>query len=90
MELKELQEKLDAEKWLASEKAGKDVCGEFDYCAKCDKEAQYPCAAAYTAFAAEKTEAKSAEKAEVKPAAKTEAKSAQKKPAAKRNCRKAK
>lgn len=40
------QEELDVKKWLASEKKGSDACGDFDYCAHCDKSAEFPCAVA--------------------------------------------
>lgn len=40
---KELQDKIDVEKWLKSEKAGRDLCGEEDFCAYCDKKEEYPC-----------------------------------------------
>lgn len=50
MELKELQEILDNEKWLESERLGKDACGEFPYCSRCDRSEEYPCAVAYRAF----------------------------------------
>lgn len=43
----ELQSKLDIEKWLESEKKGKDMCGEYDYCAYCENEREFPCASAY-------------------------------------------
>ena len=40
---KELQDKIDVEKWLKSEKAGRDLCGEEDFCSYCDKKEEYPC-----------------------------------------------
>lgn len=40
---KELQDKIDVEKWLKSEEAGRDLCGEEDFCAYCDKKEEYPC-----------------------------------------------
>ena len=40
---KELQDKIDVEKWLKSEKAGRDLCGEEDFCFYCDKKEEYPC-----------------------------------------------
>ena len=44
MKLEVEQKRLDEEKWLKSEQAGRDVCGEFEYCAICDKAHAYPCA----------------------------------------------
>lgn len=45
-ELYRLQEEISVEKWLASERAGYDLCGTREYCACCDKREQYPCAKA--------------------------------------------
>ena len=45
-ELEKLQKIIDIDKWLASEKAGKDLCGEASYCACCVKAETYPCARA--------------------------------------------
>ncbi len=47
MEESELQAVLEREKWMESERAMRDVCGEFPYCRCCDKGDAYPCAAAY-------------------------------------------
>lgn len=81
------QDELDKIKWVASEKKGGDACGDFDYCACCDKSVEYPCAVAAEKSAkpaASKTQ--SAAKSAAKPAAKTAAgKSAQTKPAAKKS-----
>lgn len=96
--LNELQQKIDVEKWEASEKAGMDLCGEASYCKYCDKSLSTPCARASIAEEASKKEAapkkaapkKSAPKAkateakaEVKAEVKAEAKPAAK-PAAKK------
>lgn len=45
---KELQNRLDVEKWVASEKEGRDLCGTYDYCAYCkmQEEYEYTCARA--------------------------------------------
>lgn len=71
----ERQRQLDEAKWLESEKKGYDVCGEFDYCAKCDKSSENPCATAEAATIAKattkKTEAKKATTAKKAPAKKT-------------------
>ena len=71
------QDELDVKKWLASEEKGADACGDFDYCACCDKNEQFPCA-----HAAEK-KAKESKPAAKKPAAKSAAKPAAKPAAAK-------
>lgn len=73
MELKELQTVLDADKWYESERAGKDACGSFPYCKRCDKSIAYPCASAYKAFYA-KDEKPAVKKAPAKRAAKASAK----------------
>lgn len=44
MKLEVEQKRLDEEKWLKSEQAGRDVCGEFEYCKFCDKTQAHPCA----------------------------------------------
>ncbi len=41
---------LDIEKWLASEAAGRDLCGTMSYCAVCDKTQTHPCARAEARF----------------------------------------
>lgn len=96
----ERQNALDVQKWLDSEQKGYDCCGSYDFCAKCDKQVEYPCAVAYDAFntktvkAEKKPAAKKAakaEKAEVK-VEKTEVKAevkAEKKPVAKKAAKKA-
>lgn len=91
--LNELQQKIDVEKWEASEKAGMDLCGEASYCKYCDKSLSTPCARASIAEEASKKEAapkKSAPKKSAPKAKATEAKSevkaevkAEAKPAAK-------
>lgn len=88
MALTKKQAELDVDKWLKSEQAGHDLCGDFDFCAKCDKTAENPCAKAYDAMkksAAKKPAAKKA--AAKKPAAEKTA--AEKKPAAKKSAKKA-
>jgi hypothetical protein len=61
-ELQKLQQELDVNKWADGQAKGVDPCGSYDYCAKCDKAAEYPCATAKTAFetpvVAEKKETK--------------------------------
>lgn len=44
---KERQSRLDEKKWIDDIKFGKDMCGEYDYCALCDKTEEFPCAKAY-------------------------------------------
>lgn len=72
MNKSERQNVLDVQKWIDSEQKGCDCCGSYDFCAKCDKQVEYPCAVAYDAFNAK------AAKAEKKPAAKKATKKAEK------------
>lgn len=86
MDYKAKQEELDLKKWLESERQGKDTCGEYEYCACCDKDAEYPCARASEKKEGKKPAAKSAAKpaaakSAAKPAAKTAVKPAAAKPA---------
>lgn len=46
MNIGELQNKIDLEKWLDSEAQHKDMCGRYGYCAYCNTKEQYPCASA--------------------------------------------
>lgn len=46
----DLQLELDIKKWLESEEKAKDLCGTYDFCAKCNKEPKIPCALAYRAY----------------------------------------
>ena len=50
MALTKKQIELDKIKWLKSEEEGKDACGSFDYCVKCDKTQENPCDKAYTKY----------------------------------------
>ncbi len=45
-EFAKMQEVLDVDKWLASEKAGRDLCGSMSWCIYCVKGETYPCAKA--------------------------------------------
>ena len=40
------QQVIDVDKWLASERAGHDLCGTMDYCGYCVKAEMHPCAKA--------------------------------------------
>lgn len=42
-----LQAKLDEQKWNDSVRNHRDMCGEYDYCAFCDKSVCAPCATAF-------------------------------------------
>ncbi len=68
MALTEKQVELDENKWYRSEEAGHDMCGEFDFCANCDKEQENPCAKAFEAMMKAKklTAAKTAKPAAAK------------------------
>ena len=96
MNKSERQNALDVQKWIDSEQKGYDCCGSYDFCSKCDKQVEYPCAVAYDAFnakaekkPAKKAPAKKAEKAEVKTEVKAEAKAEEKKSVAKKTSKKA-
>lgn len=45
-----LQKELDIKKWLESEIAKKDLCSSYNYCTKCDKQKENPCALAFNAY----------------------------------------
>ncbi len=44
------QHELDVIKWNKSQEMGKDACGTFDYCVKCDKSLSNPCENAFVKF----------------------------------------
>ena len=46
MDLQIMQEEFDNKKWYDSILAGEDKCGSYDFCCKCNKEEEYPCAKA--------------------------------------------
>lgn len=46
MELKEVQERFDLEKCNDSRIAGRDTCGDYEFCGCCVKDEEYPCARA--------------------------------------------
>lgn len=48
-QLQDKQGELDIIKWADSEVSG-DTCGTYDYCVRCDKQSDYPCARAFYAF----------------------------------------
>lgn len=45
-----IQQKIDYNKWLESEKLHKDMCGSYDFCHYCDKSLTNPCAHAVDAI----------------------------------------
>jgi hypothetical protein len=45
-----LQEQLDKQKYIDSEKAEKDLCGTYAYCYLCNKNNKYPCSTAFIKF----------------------------------------
>ena len=47
----EKQNEFDKKKWVDSVNAGRDTCGEYEYCSKCNKAHEYPCATAYDNYA---------------------------------------
>ena len=50
MDFKNRQEQFDRQKWFDSVLAGEDTCGSYDFCSKCCKTEQYPCARAEHRF----------------------------------------
>ena len=50
MKIEKKQEELDTIKWYKSVALGFDACGSFDYCSKCNKANNNPCASAYSEF----------------------------------------
>lgn len=50
MAITKKQMELDKIKWEKSEQEGKDACGSFDFCVKCDKQKENPCDKAFTAY----------------------------------------
>jgi hypothetical protein len=48
--MQELQNKLDIQKWIDSQRENRDLCGSYDFCSKCNKSLENPCAIAYTLF----------------------------------------
>lgn len=46
MDLRKKQNEFDKVKWFESIRVGADTCGEYDFCAYCDKREKYPCARA--------------------------------------------
>ena len=46
MDFKTQQNQFDVQKWFDSMWAGRDKCGEYDFCCKCSKTEKYPCARA--------------------------------------------
>lgn len=62
-QLKALQDELDVLKWNDTQaRGGKDTCGTYDYCVKCDKSVEFPCAQAKTAFETKPVETVAEEK----------------------------
>lgn len=52
MEYSRKQKQLDVKKWVDSEIKGYDTCGEYDYCASCNRSEKHPCAKAYEIYTA--------------------------------------
>ena len=45
-----IQQKIDYNKWLESEKLHKDMCGSYDFCHYCDNSLTNPCVHAVDAI----------------------------------------
>ena len=72
MRLTKKQMEIDKMKWEKSEELGRDACGTFDFCEKCDKTLNNPCDKAYKAFNDTKKAVKTAKAAkDAKPEART-------------------
>ncbi len=82
MAITKKQQEIDVLKWEKSNMLGRDACGTFDFCVKCDKSLENPCDKAFKKFNAKPKKA-----AAKKPATK---KTAEKKPAAKKTVAKKK
>ena len=80
MALTKRQKQLDELKWAKSEELGRDACGTFDYCEKCNKALENPCDKAYQKLHRKPRTAKKAasKAAEPKAAPKAAAKAAPK------------
>ncbi len=50
MDYKSQQADFDNKKWYDSVLVGDDRCGTYDFCVKCDKSEEYPCAKAMERF----------------------------------------
>lgn len=50
MDYSKKQSELDIVKWIDSETKNYDTCGEYNYCANCNKNEAYPCAYAYELY----------------------------------------
>ena len=50
MDYSKKQSELDVMKWYDSEVKNYDTCGEYNYCANCNKSEAYPCAYAYEKY----------------------------------------
>lgn len=60
MAISEKQKELDLIKWQKSELLGRDACGTFDYCVKCNKSNENPCEKALADYSAPEKPAKTA------------------------------
>lgn len=72
MSLTKKQKEIDKMKWEKSEQLGKDACGSFDFCGKCDKSLENPCDKAFSAYNKKQTAVKSAAKKPAKKSAGSE------------------
>ena len=78
----DFQKEFDLKKWDESAAAGHDKCGEYDFCAVCDKTLANPCAEANFKKEGEAKKAAPAAKAPAKKATAPAAKAPAKKTAA--------
>lgn len=85
MTLKDLQMRLDFDKWTESEKVGEDLCGKLNYCELCEGEEEYPCAKAYNRLFEKSKKTTTAKKAEKNETPKAEVKKTARKAVVKKN-----
>ena len=50
MSFQEWQNEFDQKKWIDSIIAGEDTCGSYEFCVKCNKDEENPCARAFSRF----------------------------------------
>ena len=50
MEFQNWQKEFDVTKWVDSMAIGTDTCGSYEFCEKCNKDEDFPCARAYNRY----------------------------------------
>ena len=80
------QSELDIVKWIDSETKNYDTCGEYSYCANCNKTEAYPCAYAYERYTALSKAIKNSTKTTASKTLKTTTTTSKKPTTAKKTC----